>query len=157
MGGLVWFDKIFLACQWRTSFIAYERCWVIFEYSHVFRSGGSLMLLSRVYTSDDTGWQRQLWSVVAEWLGRRTLNQRVVGWNSGEGTARYLWAGYLKIHSSGIARISRIACGTARTPNLRKKEKKNYWQSPSDADVSHWGGLHCDITLMHVDVKKYFR
>jgi hypothetical protein len=35
-------------------------------------------------------------SVVAEWLGRRTLNQRVVGSNPGEGTARYLWAGYLK-------------------------------------------------------------
>jgi hypothetical protein len=26
-----------------TPFIAYERGWVIFEYSHVFRSGGSLM------------------------------------------------------------------------------------------------------------------
>jgi hypothetical protein len=25
------------------------------------------------------------WSVVAEWLGRRTLNQRVVGSNPGEG------------------------------------------------------------------------
>jgi hypothetical protein len=32
----------------------------------------------------------QLWRVVAEWLGRRTLNQRVVGSNPGEGTARYL-------------------------------------------------------------------
>jgi hypothetical protein len=29
---------------------------------------------------------------VAEWLGRRTLNQRVVSSNPGEGTARYLWA-----------------------------------------------------------------
>jgi hypothetical protein len=29
-------------------------------------------------------------SVVAEWLGRRTLNQRVVGSIPGEGTARYL-------------------------------------------------------------------
>jgi hypothetical protein len=28
-----------------------------------------------------------MWSVVAEWLGRRTLNQRVVGSNPGEGTA----------------------------------------------------------------------
>jgi hypothetical protein len=37
---------------------------------------------------------------VAEWLGRRTLNQRVVDSNPGEGTARYLWAGYLKTHSS---------------------------------------------------------
>jgi hypothetical protein len=43
MGGLVWFDKIFQACQGPTSFIAYERGWVIFEYSLVFRSGGSLM------------------------------------------------------------------------------------------------------------------
>jgi hypothetical protein len=41
MGGLVWFDKIF---QGPTSFIAYERGWVILEYSHVFRSGGSLMV-----------------------------------------------------------------------------------------------------------------
>jgi hypothetical protein len=31
-----------------------------------------------------------VWSVVAEWLGRRTLNQRVVDSNPGEGTARYL-------------------------------------------------------------------
>jgi hypothetical protein len=38
------FDKIFQACQGPTSFIAYERGWVIFvEYSHVFLSGGSLM------------------------------------------------------------------------------------------------------------------
>jgi hypothetical protein len=43
MGGLVWFDEIFQACQGPTSFIAYERGWVIFEYSHGFRSGGSLM------------------------------------------------------------------------------------------------------------------
>jgi hypothetical protein len=43
MGGLVWVDKIFQACQGPTSFIAYESGWVIFEYSHVFRSGGSLM------------------------------------------------------------------------------------------------------------------
>jgi hypothetical protein len=33
---------------------------------------------------------KPLWSVVAEWLGRRTLNQRVVGSNPGEGTAWYL-------------------------------------------------------------------
>jgi hypothetical protein len=32
---------------------------------------------------------------------RRTLNQKVVGSNPGDGTAWYLWAGYLKIHSSG--------------------------------------------------------
>jgi hypothetical protein len=38
MGGLVWFDKIFQACQGPTSFIAYERGLMIFEYSHVFRS-----------------------------------------------------------------------------------------------------------------------
>jgi hypothetical protein len=44
-------------------------------------------------------------------IGRWTLNQRVVGSNPGEGTAWYLRAGYLKIHS-GVARISRIACGT---------------------------------------------
>jgi hypothetical protein len=31
-----------------------------------------------------------LWRVVAEWLERRTLNQRVVGSNPGEGTAWYL-------------------------------------------------------------------
>jgi hypothetical protein len=34
-----------------TSFIAYERGWVIFEYSHVFRSGGSLMRLVYVHES----------------------------------------------------------------------------------------------------------
>jgi hypothetical protein len=43
MGGLVWFDKTVQACQGPTSFIAYERGLVMFEYSHVFRSGGSLM------------------------------------------------------------------------------------------------------------------
>jgi hypothetical protein len=43
MGGLVWFDKTVQACQGPTYFIAYERGWVMFEYSHVFRSGGSLM------------------------------------------------------------------------------------------------------------------
>jgi hypothetical protein len=47
-----------------------------------------------------SGFERGLGGV-AEWLGRRTLNQRVVGSNPGEGTARYLLAGYLKIHSSG--------------------------------------------------------
>jgi hypothetical protein len=36
--------------------------------------------------------QSTVWSVVAEWLGRRT---------PGEGTARCLWARYLTIHSSG--------------------------------------------------------
>jgi hypothetical protein len=41
-----------------------------------------------------------LWSIVAERLECQTLNQRVVGSNPGEGTAWYLWAGYLKIHSS---------------------------------------------------------
>jgi hypothetical protein len=48
MGGLVWFDKIFQAFQGSTSFIADERGWVIFEYSHVFRSGGSLMYFSEL-------------------------------------------------------------------------------------------------------------
>jgi hypothetical protein len=43
MGGLVWFDKTVQACQGPTSFIAYEIGLVIFEYSPVFRSGGSLM------------------------------------------------------------------------------------------------------------------
>jgi hypothetical protein len=52
--------------------------------------------------------------VVAEWLGPRTLNQRVVGSNPGEGTARYLWAGYLK-STARVARISRITCGMAAT------------------------------------------
>jgi hypothetical protein len=41
MGGLVWFDKTVQTCQGPTPFIAYERGLVIFEYSHVFRSGGS--------------------------------------------------------------------------------------------------------------------
>jgi hypothetical protein len=45
MGGLVWFDKAIQACQGPISFIAYERGLVIFEYSHVFRSGGSLMCI----------------------------------------------------------------------------------------------------------------
>jgi hypothetical protein len=47
---VVWFDKIFQACQGPTSFIAYEyeRGWVIFEYSHVFRSGGSLMFKNQL-------------------------------------------------------------------------------------------------------------
>jgi hypothetical protein len=53
MGGLVWFDKIFQACQWPPSFIAYERGWVIFEYSRVFRSGGSLMKFSDGFTRGD--------------------------------------------------------------------------------------------------------
>jgi hypothetical protein len=43
----------------------------------------------------------ELWSGVAEWLGCRTLNETVVRSIPGEGTAWYLWAGYLKIHSSG--------------------------------------------------------
>jgi hypothetical protein len=43
MEDLIWFDKIFQACQGPTSFIAYERGLVIFECSHVFCSGGSLM------------------------------------------------------------------------------------------------------------------
>jgi hypothetical protein len=42
-------------------------------------------------TENDRGYAQLetkiLWSVVAEWLGRRTLNQRVVGSNPGEGTA----------------------------------------------------------------------
>jgi hypothetical protein len=62
-------------------------------------------------------------SVVAEWLGRRTLNQKVVGSNPGEGMAWYLCAGYLKIHSSGVAIISRIACGT---PITSVKKTKNF-------------------------------
>jgi hypothetical protein len=44
VGGLVWFDKTVQACQGPTSFIAYERGLVIFEYSHVFHCGGSLMI-----------------------------------------------------------------------------------------------------------------
>jgi hypothetical protein len=43
------FDKIFQAFQGPTSFIAYERGWVIFEYSHIFRSGGSLMQFLNSY------------------------------------------------------------------------------------------------------------
>jgi hypothetical protein len=43
--GLVWFDKTVQACQGPTSFIVYARGLVIFEYSHVFRSGGSLMCI----------------------------------------------------------------------------------------------------------------
>jgi hypothetical protein len=49
MGGLVWFDKIF---QGPTSFIAYERGWVIFEYSHVFRSGGSLVKFKSAFQAE---------------------------------------------------------------------------------------------------------
>jgi hypothetical protein len=45
-------------------------------------------------------WCRQM-CVVAEWLGCRTLNQWVVGSNPGEGTAWYLWAGYLKSTARG--------------------------------------------------------
>jgi hypothetical protein len=41
-----WWDAWFglIRSSRHTSFIAYERGWVIFEYSHVFRSGGSLMV-----------------------------------------------------------------------------------------------------------------
>jgi hypothetical protein len=40
---------------------------------------------------DAINWtQLKNWSVLAEWLGRRTLKKRVVGSNPGEGTARYL-------------------------------------------------------------------
>jgi hypothetical protein len=48
MGGLVWFEKTVKACQGPTSFIAYERGLVIFEYSHVFRSGiiGAISMLT---------------------------------------------------------------------------------------------------------------
>jgi hypothetical protein len=51
-------------------------------------------------------------------IGCRTLNQRVVG--RGEGTAWYLWAGYLKSTARG-SHISRNAWGT---PNLSKEETK---------------------------------
>jgi hypothetical protein len=47
------FDKTVQACQGPTSFIAYERGLVIFEYSHVFRSGGSLMLNYRFISEYD--------------------------------------------------------------------------------------------------------
>jgi hypothetical protein len=55
-----------------------------------------------------------MWSVVAEWLGRRTLNQRVVGSNP----------------QLGVAIISRNACGI---PNLikKKRKKKDYVASAS--------------------------
>jgi hypothetical protein len=42
------------------------------------------------------------WSVIAEWLGGRTLNQRVLGSNPGEGTQCCICEqDSLKIHSSG--------------------------------------------------------
>jgi hypothetical protein len=56
MGGLVWFDKTVQACQGPTS-TAYERGLVIFEHSHVFRSGGSLMCV--VSTSVNVGCVRK--------------------------------------------------------------------------------------------------
>jgi hypothetical protein len=43
---------------------------------------GSVIKLSIV-------WGEQGWSVVAEWLGRRTLNQSVVGSNPGEGSINW--------------------------------------------------------------------
>jgi hypothetical protein len=56
MGGLAWFDKIFQACQGPTSFIAYERGWVIFEYSAVvvlscaqFRASGVGVIISKLF------------------------------------------------------------------------------------------------------------
>jgi hypothetical protein len=42
-----------------------------------------------VIQSDFGDKSKPLWSVVAEWLGRRTLNQRVMGSNHGEGTAAW--------------------------------------------------------------------
>jgi hypothetical protein len=59
-------------------------------------------------------WVFEYMSVMAEWLGCQTLNQRVLGSNLSEGTAWYLWAGYLK-STAQVDIISRIACGT---PNL---------------------------------------
>jgi hypothetical protein len=52
MGGLVWFDKTIQACQGPTFVIAYERGLVIFDYSHVFRSGGSLMIRCVLHVCD---------------------------------------------------------------------------------------------------------
>jgi hypothetical protein len=62
MGGLVWFDKIFKACQGPTSFIAYERGWVIF----VFRSGGSLMIPVLAHQGVHSG--KQLFSTIVVML-----------------------------------------------------------------------------------------
>jgi hypothetical protein len=58
-------------------------------------------LFSSIKTKSISRLSVQSKQIVAEWLGCPTLNQRVVGSNPGEGTAWYLWAGYLKIHSSG--------------------------------------------------------
>jgi hypothetical protein len=69
--------------------------------SWMYNKVGLLKVIPWLWTQ---AWWRQqfdMWSVVAEWLGCRTLNLRVMGSNPGEGTAWYLWAGYLKIHSSG--------------------------------------------------------
>jgi hypothetical protein len=63
------------------------------------------------------------WSVVAEWLGCRTLNQRVMGSNLGEGTAWYLWAGYLK----STARVSHKQ-NFLRHPYLSKKIINRSWK-----------------------------
>jgi hypothetical protein len=62
-----------------------------------------------------------MWSVVAEWLGRRTLNQRVMGSNPGEGTVWYLTEQDTLNPQLGVAIISRIVCGT---PNLSKQLSK---------------------------------
>jgi hypothetical protein len=49
MGGPVWFDKTVQACQGSTSFIAYERGLVIFEYSCFSQFGGGSLMLSVLY------------------------------------------------------------------------------------------------------------
>jgi hypothetical protein len=54
------------------------------------RMAVSGMLMCTSHDVSAIYWLLHKWSVVAEWLGRRTLNQRVVGSNPGEGTAWYL-------------------------------------------------------------------
>jgi hypothetical protein len=62
-------------------------------------------------------WQTR--SVVAELLRCRTLKQRVVGSNPGEGTGGVFEQDTLK-STARVAIISRIACST---PNLSKNKK----------------------------------
>jgi hypothetical protein len=59
------------------------------------------MVESNLISGEICAGRWMFWSVVAEWLGCRTRNQRVVGSNSGEGTAWYLWAGYLTSTARG--------------------------------------------------------
>jgi hypothetical protein len=52
-------------------------------------------------------------SIMVDWFGHRTLNQRVVGLNTGEGTVQHGTCEHDALKSTvRVAMISRIACGT---------------------------------------------